>query len=258
MSYFRNIFILATNGFNEVVRHRFFYGLSAVAFLIIGVGALLGPLSMSEEQRITINFGLLSAQIVSIAAAIFFGSLSITRDIEKKILMTLITRSTSRSQYILGKFFGVAMVIFITVCLLGLVLAGIFSFFEVPLNQIFFLSLWGIYLEAIVLLSISILFSTVTSPFLITSYTACFFIVGHWVDTLKALLQTINEPWVHTMVDYAIRVIPNLENFNWRAHVVYQDNVLVEEAMFYSCYALFWVIFFIFVSILIFNRKDFV
>ncbi len=258
MSFFRNIFILATNGFNEVVRHRFFYGLLTVALLIIGVGVLLGPLSMSEEQRITINFSLLSTQIVLIAASIFFGSLSITRDIEKKILMTLITRSTSRSQYILGKFLGIAMVMFVATCLLGLILAVLFYFFKVSLNEIFLLSLWGIYLEAIVLLSISILFSSVTSSFLIICYTVCFFVVGHWVDTLKVLLKEVREPWVHMISDYAIRLIPNLDNFNWRSHVVYQDIVPFEEVIFYSCYALFWVIFFIFISIKIFNRKDFV
>ena len=258
MNFFRNILILAVNGFNEVMRHRFFYGLSIVAFLIIGVGALLGPLSMSEEKRITINFGLLSAQIVLIAASVFFGSLSITRDIEKKTLMTLITRSTSRSQYILGKFFGIAIVMFVAVCLLGSILAGLFYFFEIPLNKIFLLSLWGMYLEAIVLLSISTLFSSLTSSFLIICYTACFFIIGHWVDTLKVLIQQIKEPWIHTVSNYAIRFIPNLENFNWRGHVVYQDVVSLEESIFYSCYALFWIIFFIFFSIKVFNRKDFV
>ena len=254
----RNIFILATNGFSEVVRHRFFYGLSAVAFLIIGVGALLGPLSMSEEQRITINFSLLATQIVLIMASVFFGSLSITRDIEKKTLTTLITRSMSRAQYILGKFLGIAIVIFVATTLLGGVLTGLFYIFDIPLSSTFFISLWGIYLEAIVLLSISILFSSITSSFLIICYTACFFIVGHWVETLKMLLGQIQESWMQTILNYSLRLIPNLENFNWRAHVVYQDKVPLEEVFFYSCYALFWVILFTFISIKVFNRKDFV
>ena len=254
----RNIFILATNGFNEVVRHRFFYGLTAVAFLIIGVGALLGPLSMSEEQRITINFSLLATQIVLIMAAVFFGSLSITRDIEKKTLTTLITRSMSRTQYILGKFLGIAIVILVATFLLGGIVTGLFYLFDAPINSIFFVALWGIYLEAIVLLSISVLFSSITSSFLIICYTVCFFIVGHWIETFKVLLEQIKEPWMQSVFSYAMRLIPNLENFNWRAHVVYQDAAPAHEVFFYSCYALFWIILFIFISVKIFNRKDFV
>ena len=47
----RNIFLLAINGFNEVVRHRFFYGMVVVVLLIIGMGMALGSLSMNEQQK---------------------------------------------------------------------------------------------------------------------------------------------------------------------------------------------------------------
>ncbi len=254
----RNIFILAMNGFQEVLRHKFFYGLVLVALLILSVGALLGPLSMSEEKRITINFSLFSAQIVLIAVSVFFGSLSITRDMEKKIITTLVTRPISRVQYILGKFFGMAFVMAAATALLGLILILIFYYFGIPVESVFAKAMWGIYLEALVLLSISILFSSFTSSFLIICYTACFFIIGHWIDTMKTLLKQTEEPFLHFLADYGVLLFPNLENFNWRPHVVYQDFVPAEEVVFYSFYACSWVLLFLVVSAQIFNRKDFV
>jgi len=258
MKIWRNIFILAMNGFQEVIRHKFFYGLVLVAVLILSMGAVLGPLSMSEERRVTVNFSLFAAQIVLIATSIFFGSLSITRDMEKKIITTLITRPISRAQYVLGKFFGMAFVMIVAVILLGFILAGIFYYFHIPIQSIFFKSMWGIYLEALVLLSISILFSSFTSNFLIVCYTVCFFIIGHWIDTMKALLQKTEEPLLRFISEYGVLAFPNLELFNWRSHVVYQELVPFAEVVFYSFYAVFWVMLFLIVAVQIFNRKDFV
>ena len=258
MKVWRNIFILAVNGFHEVIRHRFFYGLALVAVLILSVGAILGPLSMSEEKRITVNFSLFAAQIVLIAASIFFGSLSITRDMEKKIITTLITRSVSRVQYILGKFLSMAFVMISAVIFLGCILSALFYYFKIPIESVFFISLWGIYLEALVLLSISILFSAFTSNFLIICYTTCFFIIGHWIDTMKTLLESTEDVFLNFIAHYGTLLFPNLERFNWRSHVVYQDAVPLMEALFYSFYAFFWVILFLIIAIQVFNRKDFV
>ena len=258
MRIWKNIFVLALNGFQEVIRHRFFYGLALVAVLILSVGAILGPLSMSEEKRITVNFSLFATQIVLIAASIFFGSLSITRDMEKKIITTLITRPISRAQYILGKFFGMAFVMIVAVILLGCILSVIFYYFQIPIQSVFIKSLWGIYLEALVLLSISILFSSFTSNFLIICYTVCFFIIGHWIDTMKTLLQKTEEPFLKFISEYGVLAFPNLERFNWRSHVVYQDLVPLTEVIFYSFYAVSWVLLFLVIAIHIFNRKDFV
>ncbi len=254
----RNIFILAFNGFQEVIRHRFFYGLVLVALLILSMGAILGPLSMSEEKRITINFSLFAAQIVLIATSVFFGSLSITRDMEKKIITTLITRPISRAQYLLGKFFGMAFVMVVAVVLLGLILTSIFYYFGISVQSVFVKAMWGIYLEALVLLSISILFSSFTSSFLIICYTVCFFIIGHWIDTMKTLLQQTEAPFLNFLANYGVLLFPNLERFNWRPHVVYQDLVPFTEVVFYSFYAFSWVILFLIIAIQIFNRKDFV
>jgi len=258
MKMWKNIFILAANGVHEVIRHRFFYGLVLVAALILSVGAILGPLSMSEEKRITVNFSLFAAQIVLIATAIFFGSLSITRDMEKKIITTLITRPVSRAQYVLGKFFGMAFIMIAAVVLLGCILSGIFYYFHIPIQAVFFKSMWGIYLEALVLLSISILFSSFTSNFLIICYTVCFFIIGHWIDTMKDLLQKTEGPALQFLAEYGVLIFPNLEKFNWRPHVVYQDFVPLTEVVFYSFYAVSWVLLFLVVAIQVFNRKDFV
>ena len=254
----RNILLLAGNGFHEVVRHKFFYGMTAVALLIIGMGLVLGSLSMTEQSRIATDFGLFAVQVVLIAAVVFFGSLSITKDIERKILMTLITRSLTRSQYILGKFLSIALVIFVSIIVLGFLLTGMFSFFDVPINLIFVKALWGIYLESLVLLAISIFFGTFSSPFLIVCYSFSYFFVGHWIDTVRLILVKNEDFLSRFFADYALAVFPNLEKFNWRPHVVYQDMIPYTEVMFQSFYAFFWMWTALIASMYIFNRRDFV
>lgn len=254
----RNIFLLAMNGFNDVVRNRFFYGIATVALIIIGMGVVLGSLSMSEEQRITTNFGLLSIQIILLVTAIFFGSLSITKDIERKILMTLITKPLTRAQYIVGKFLSIALVLFVSLCVLGFILSILLYYFGTPINDIYMKALWGIYLESLVLLSISICFGVFSTPFLIVCYTFSFFIVGHWVDTMKEIITESDALFFRFLVDRVLILFPNLEKFNWRPHVVYQDFVPTIDVLFYSFYAFAWVGFALTLSMFIFNRRDFI
>ena len=252
------IFLIAANGLKEVIRHKFFYGIVLLSFLIIGMGLALGPLSMSEQKRVAVDFSLFGVQIVLIAICIFFGSLSITRDIEKKVLMTLISRPIPRPLYIVGKFFSVAVIALFSLSVLALFTGLLLYWVGVPLNVIFLKALWGIYLEAMVLLSISILLSTFTSPFLIICFSFGFFIIGHWIDSVRLILEKAESFGARFFSDYVLFLFPNLEKFNWRPHMVYQDLIPFEEAAFYTFYALSWIALSLFIAVHIFNKKDFV
>lgn len=254
----KSVFLLALNGVKEVIRHKFFYGLAFIALFIIAIGLILGPLSMTEQQRITINLSLFGTQIVLIAVCVFFGSLSITRDLEKKILITLISKPISRSLYIIGKFCGIALISALALLIIGVLIGILFYYFDVPINALFFKAMWGIYLEALVLLSISVFLSSFTSPFLIVCFSFGVFIIGHWIDTARLLLMKADGLIIHFFSKYVILIFPNLEKFNWRTHVVYQDILPIEEVGFYTFYAFSWVVFILAVAIHIFNRKDFV
>ena len=254
----KNIILIALNGFKEVVRHKFFYGMALAALGVAGMGVVLGPLSMDEQTRITIDFSLFGIQIVLIAVCVFFGSLSITRDIEKKVLITLASKPLSRFQYILGKFLGIALIALITLFIMGCLAAVLFQYFNAPVNFILLKALWGMYMEALVLLSFSILFSTFASPFLIVCFSFGLFIIGHWINTVRLLLEKNDDTFSMIFSDYILYAFPNLERFNWRPYVVYQDIVPTSEVVFYGFYAFSWMALALTFAILAFNKKDFV
>ena len=254
----KTICLIALNGFKEVVRHKFFYGMAVIALFILGMGMLLGTLSMSEQTRLVVDMSLFGTQIVLIAICVFFGSLSIARDLEKKVLMTLISRPISRPMYIFGKFFGIAFITLTALFIIGGLVGVLLYYYNAPINAIFIKALWGIYLEALVLLSISVLLSAFTSPFLIICLSFSVFIIGHWIDTVRTLLEKSEDPLIQIFSDYVLLIFPNLEKFNWRPHVVYQDLIPIEEVVFYSFYAFSWIILSLVISIPIFNKKDFV
>lgn len=251
-----NIKNISLISLKEVIRHKFFYGLLIAALFIISVSVILGPLSMTEEKRIAVDFGLFGVQIVIIAISIFFGSLSITRDLEKKALMTLLSKPVSRSDYVLGKFLGISIVSFMSVIVLGCFVCVLFLYVGVPLHWIHLQALWGIYLESLVILSFSILFSTFTFSFLNIIFSSSLFIIGHWIETVRQIVKTDDTHLWAQVMDYIWNILPNLEKFNWRSHAVYGDFVSMEEVMFYSFYAIPWVVLSMVIAVNLFKKKD--
>src|SRR5436305_70886 len=102
----RAIYVIAVNTFHEIIRDRILYGILVFALLLIGISLALGQLSFAEQSRISANFGFTGIHLAAAILAIFIGSSLVSREIEKRTIMTLLVRPLSRTQFIIGKFLG--------------------------------------------------------------------------------------------------------------------------------------------------------
>jgi len=229
--------------------------LLSLFFVIISV--LLGPLSYSEEARLTINFSLAGSQIALIFLSVLIGASLIREDINSKAIHGFLTSPVSRSTYVLSKSLSFALV------LLTMTLMMWLSFFitssTIGVDVSYGMSLLpfiGAYLEALVLFSLALLSSMFLSFLVTVSLVFSVFLVGHWLDTLNFLLEKSSSYMVKLVSWLILNCIPNLETLNWKAHLTYNDW---SELSFYynnSFYALLWFGLFTVLSLVIFMRKD--
>jgi hypothetical protein len=119
-----------------------------------------------------------------------------------------------------------------------------------------FLVFLGIALETAIILSVTLLFSTFSASFLTIIFTLCFFVIGHWSETLMQLMATRRDDEFGWIVRLAYRGLPNLELFNWRLQPV-EPFLQIPFVLQSMAVAGAWSVFFLFASALIFGKRDF-
>jgi ABC-type transport system involved in multi-copper enzyme maturation permease subunit len=252
----RPIWILAKNTYKEVIRDRILYALLLFAVLLIGLSLALGQLSFAEQARISANFGLSAIHLVAVALAIFVGSNLVYKEIEKKTILTILTRPISRLQFILGKALGLSLIILTMIfglaCVLMLVFWGLGMGVDARLGVV----LAGLLAEALVLLGFTLVFSMITKPLLVVCFSIGVFLIGHWQGSLEFFAKKAQGGAlgvISTVVHYGL---PDLERINWKDLVLYNQPIEWAAKAGALAYAISWFGLCVCLSAIIFKRKD--
>lgn len=254
----RPIWIIAKNTFREIIRDRILYGIVVFALLLIGMSLALGELSFAEQARISANFGFAGIQLSACVLAVFVGSSLVAKEIEKQTILTLLARPITRAQFLLGKFVGLSFVILTVMAGLAVVLAALIQALELAINDTFAVALYGIVLEALILLGLALLFGSFARPMMTVTFTVALYLIGHWVGSLRYFIEKSDSSAFKAIGKVIVNVVPDLERFNWRAAPVYQMSVPASEVAMTSLYAVGWIVCLIALTALIFRRRDFV
>lgn len=256
--YPRPILIIAWNTFREIIRDRVLYGIVIFAFLLFGVSLALGQLSFAEQARISADFGFTGIQLSACILSVFVGGALVAREIEKQTVLTLLARPVSRTQFIIGKYLGLAWVVSVIMTGLALALLVLVISLELSVQISFLYAVIGIFLEACVLMALALFFGSFTRPVLTVAFSIAFFLIGHWAGSLSFFAEKSASPFFKTAAGIITRGVPDLERFNWRSAPVYGTDVLLEEVLKATGYASGWILVLLAATSLIFRRRDFV
>lgn len=251
------VWIIAHNTFREIIRDRILYGLIIFALLLIGFSMVLGQLSFSEQMRISLDFGFAAIHISSVILSIFIGSTLVSKEIDKKTVMTLLARPITRFQFLLGKAFGLMFVIMTVGAGLSFVLLIVLKSMGATVEGNFIIGLYGILLESLVLLTLALMFSTFSRPVMVVSFCLGIFLIGHWMGSLQFFSQKSRaQSFIH-FERFLSTIIPNLESFNWRSLAIYGDTIPSALLISATLYCLIWVMIALVTATLVIWRKDF-
>lgn len=253
----KTILLIALNTNKEILRDRVLYALIVFAVFFICVSVALGQLSYAEQARISLDFGLAGIQFSALMVAIFVGSTLVARELEKRTIFTLLPHAVSRWEFLLGKFFG--MVIVLGIILLGLfvVVIGVTFVLNFKFNNSIAFALFGILVEAMVLLSATILFGVFTTPFMAVTFSISVFLIGHWLSDLMFFANKSGSQGFVQFAKFVTYVCPDLERFNWKDAASYATAIDHSEVISAGFYGMFWMIIFLSFAMFIFRRRDF-
>jgi ABC-type transport system involved in multi-copper enzyme maturation permease subunit len=113
---------IAVNTFRETIRDRILAVIVVFALLMIVGGLWLGSISLGEQGRMMIDFGLVAVTFFGLVVAVFVAAGLVRKEVEKRTVFVLFSKPVSRSAFIGGKFIGLCATMAVVLSGMGLFL----------------------------------------------------------------------------------------------------------------------------------------
>lgn len=255
---------IALNTFREAIRNKILYGVLAAVIGVNLFAIVLGAMSLAEEARIARDVGLAGVSLFGALTAIVLGVSLLYAEIEKRTIHVILAKPIHRYEFVLGKYFGMAvtltlLVLAFAVALAVMLLTSGFSFDE---NVVKAVTLG--WLEVMLVAAIAIFFSSFSTPFLSGIFTFAIFFVGRSSKDLEYAANKAKDPVLQAIGKASLYVIPDLHLFavsggevDGKAVSVHSTFVSWAYVGHAALYAAAVIAILLILAIVVFSRRDF-
>jgi len=244
--------------FKEAKRDRILYLLFFFAALGIGGARALAILTVGDRVKIIKDVGLASISLFGVLMAILIGTGLVYKEIDKKTIFTLLSKPLHRAEFILGKFLGLVLTLFVMTLLMSVIFLAIVYAHTLKVEGALLVAVGYIFLELVLITAVAILFSSFSTPILSSLFALAFYLIGHLSWGLELILKKMAPGAGRTLVRFIYTVLPDLENFNFRTEVVHglpiPPGIYLSSFLYGVCYTAFL----LGLAVLVFRRRDFI
>jgi ABC-type transport system involved in multi-copper enzyme maturation permease subunit len=265
----KKVRILASITFLEGVRNRFFYGLLTIALLLFGANLIITRSFTYDLGKVAVDIGLSATAIYGLMIIFFLGINLISKDLDKLTVYMVLGRPIARWQYVLGKFFGLSLIILVSMVILGAISAASVvvataDTTHIPVN----FSWWGFavalifqYLSLNLIMAFTLLFAVLTtSAFIAMILSLSTYFIGQNIELLIRLLTTSqlfeSTAQLVAMGEALSWVFPNLAAFDLKTAAAYGLPMEPAYLVWTLIYGLVYTALLLVFTSLIFNRRE--
>jgi Cu-processing system permease protein len=264
------VITVAVGVFKESVRDRVAYNLVFFAVLLMAASFLLAQLTAGQDVKIIKDLGLASASAIGVFIAIFIGISLVAREVERRSIYSLLAKPVTRSQFILGKYLGLALTLLANLAVMAVAFYGVLAYlgwitpenvkmaWEAPATDPRMLKAFLLIgAELLLLTAVALFFSTFSSPMLSAALTFALFVIGHFSADLRNIGDILEAPATGYVARALYYVIPNLAPLNVRAEVVHALPVPLPHMLWAVSSTGLYIAVFLAGAIVVFSRRDF-
>ena len=266
---FSRVWSVAKNTFTEAIRDRVLYSLFLFAALMILSSLVIASISAEQYGKIVKDIGLAAISVIGIMISVFLGMGLVFKEIDKRTVYNIFSKPVRRFEFILGKFFGLSFTLFVNTLAMAAVLTALVLLVETTHGGIsrfyyggshypqYFTAIYFEYLEFLVLVALAILFSTFTTP--VMTVLLCFltFAAGRFASDVRLFAEEVKAPLAKAVTQFVYVVLPHLDALDMRAEAVYGGHIGWRYAFLVTCYVALYTAALLFLSIVIFNKREF-
>lgn len=174
------------SAFISGVRSRAFHGLVVLTLLIMGLVWLSSGFSARHPYTLALDLGISSIRIMLIIMGIFWVQELFAKDVEQKTIIFALSYPVARSTYILGRFIGVCLLLFIALLIMGVILWMLINsvFFEyqqvTPINLGigYIITLFYMWLSTVCIMAFSMFIASISTVPMLSFILGIGFAVG--------------------------------------------------------------------------------
>lgn len=252
------LYHIAYNTFREAVRDRVLYNLVFFALLMVGSAPLFSTISIGLERIVLVNLGLTAITLFGVVIAIFIGIGLVSKEIDRRTLYTVLSRPVRRWEFIVGKYLGLAGTLIVNAgfMALGLFAAVLFVQRSLGIQDSYILvALYFIVLQFLVIIAVTLLFSSFSSPLLSAIFAFGVFVIGNFADDIRGFASLTDgiQRGLITAVSY---MVPNFGSMNVVAQVAHGQPVAFSLVAMNTLYAALYLFAALSGAILIFGKRN--
>lgn len=252
------IITIALNTFKEAKRDRVLYLLFFFVIICLVFSRFLALLTVGDRVKIIKDVGLASISLFGMLMAILMGTGLVYKEIDKKTIFTLLAKPIHRAEFLLGKFLGLVMTIFIMTVLMTVIFMLILFLHTLSFEWKILVAILYIFFELCLMTAVALLFSTFTTPILASLYSLAFYLIGHLSWSMEMLIKKVKSGAGRTALKILYTVLPDLENFNFKTEVVHNLPIPGKLLGYSFLYGVVYTAFILFLAMMVFRRRDFV
>lgn len=279
---------IATSTLQEALRRRWVLGFLGFSVIVILFSGSLTFVQLGEEQRFLQDFGTGFIITMTILIAIFLGVTLVPPEIERRTIFTILSKPVNRAEFLLGKFLGLCLTLFICLAVLGVTFLAIFVLFNLrqsptawttgtannPEATLAFQTLnlakalvlhYG---QLIVLAALSLMLSLIVTP--ITAITFCFLayfggqMSSYWghlggddhAHDGEDASHTLSKP-MQGVVKIVYYILPRMDRFDVRQQLVTDTSVTAQTVWKAWSAGLIYVAVLLIIGYLVFSDREF-
>lgn len=261
---------VAVNVFKESVRDKVLYNLVVFAVLLIAVSFLLGQVTAGQDVKIIKDLGLAAIATFGLLIAVFIGIGLVWKEVERRSIYSLLSKPIRRHEFILGKYAGLALTLFVNVSVMTLAFYAVLAYLntQFPENV---RNAWPapatdpgmlraivlIFMELLVVTAIALFFSTFSGPFLSAALTFGLWVIGHFNADLRNFEAVVESQAVGSVARALYYVLPNFAAFDIKAQVVHALPVPAAYIATTTAYGVVYIALLLAGAVTIFAKRDF-
>lgn len=266
----KRIASLAELTFKEGIRDRAIYGIGLFALMMMLFSILIVSFFMRELDKVAVDINI---SAITFAGLLLTFSLSVnlmSKDMDKRTIYCVLSKPFSRTEYLLGKFFGMIFLNMVAIGVLTLVSTLnvwlIQSMYPLYFKEFvwtgFFQAIFSEFLMFIVLNAMVVFYSTVsTSSFITLLFTISTYIAGQTIEDVVLYIKSQAETLdLSQSVQWVIRIgqyiLPNLSAFDIKIKAAHGLSISFNYLLSITAYGLIYSAVLLLLASMIFRRRE--
>ena len=241
--------------------------------LLLLIASYLTLFTFGEEGMLIKDMGITTITLTGLIIVIFYAANSFSAESKKAAVATVLCKAVNKSTFIIGKFLGTVLTLF----LIYLILVSIFTFInslyynsDIPKEHVFsfknvidsvdcsfLLSVYFSFLQVLILAAISFLLSVSISS--VSNISICFtiYVLGHLSDYFYTYIEK-SKGFILWLSKIIFILVPNLQVFDLGGVKLnsLQNYDLFSYLILVSFYTICYCSIMILFAILFFQKRD--